>query len=492
MSLYGVILLSTNWKNLAIAEAQSQGTDINIVLATVDAETGGTNIPGDNDNAMGYGQVWPKWHLDAFQFAANKYRLALPDSLSGKLQLTLSNDAFSMCVAVYVIKQVWYSSGKNFRQFSLSYVGPAIPDSDYNRRYNIWLKYQGKSSITTAAYGIPETGNSSGTSTDSQFDVTIPETNYGVVSNSQSFGNVLYGRRYRVIISDANGVALDVSQLRCTFNIQKTSLQPPNFAEIIIYNLSPDTENSIIREGNRVIVEAGYEGEQYGLIFDGDVIQPIRDKEDGVTYKLILVSLDGERFSNGAFVNFSLVKGQTSRSVIENVVSRSTVATDLGSISDGISEVELSRGKVVFGQAKDYLRQLAQSHNASFYIEDRKINIVRATDLPEGEILDLSPDSGLIGVPAQSELGVTFKCLLNPRIKINSLVHIDNTQVRTQTFQFGQTQPVRNLDNEGIYRVISITYIGDTRGDDWYTECTTVSQAGAIISMMPTTTANPN
>ncbi|WP_088832736.1 phage protein [Paenibacillus tyrfis] len=479
-----------NWKSLAAAEARDQGAELNIVLATVEAETSGTNILGDSGNALGFGQVWPKWHMDAFRHAADKYRLQLPDTHSGLQKLTLGNDAFSMCVAVYVIKQVWNGSGKDFRKFTLTYVGPAIPDHDYQRRLRIWLKYQGQSgeSIPSA----PTTtmpGVSFGSAQTPQFNINIPSTNYGVVANSQTFGNILYGRRYRVMVSRPDGVALDVSQLRCTFKIQKTILQQPNFSEIVLYNLAPDTENSIIREGNRIVIEAGYEGDQYGLIFDGDIIQPIRDKEDGVTYRLTLYSLDGDRFMNHGFVGFSMVKGQTSRSVVENVVGQAKVPTQIGSISSEFSSQELSRGKVVFGLAKDYLRQLAQSQDASFYMEDGKVNIVRATDLPEGEIIELSPKSGLLGVPAQNDKGVSFKALLNPRIKINSLVHIDNSLIRAQTFQQGQ--PIRNLDNEGIYRVIGITYTGDTRGDLWECECEAVSQAGILPGMISAATANP-
>ncbi|MEK8128658.1 hypothetical protein WMW72_12145 [Paenibacillus filicis] len=403
-------------------------------------------------------------------------------------KLTLSNDAFSMCVAVYVIKQVWKSARKDFRQFSLQYVGPAIPDKDYQRRYNIWLKYQGKQSGVVNAASVttpgPPTVNAPG-----QLDITVPATNYGVVANSQALGNILFGRRYRVIVSRSDGTALDVSQLRCTFKIQKTIQQQPNFSEIAIYNLAPDTENSIIQEGNRIVIEAGYEGNQYGVIFDGDVIQPIRDKEDGVTYRLTLYSLDGDRFMNQGFVGFSVLKGQSARSLVGNIVAQSKVPAQVGSISDGFSAQELSRGKVVFGLAKDYLRQLAQSQEASFYIEDGKVNLVRMADLPVGEILDLAPASGLIGNPAQNDQGVTFKCLLNPSVKINTLVRIDNSLIRAQTYQQGQV--IRNLDSEGIYRVIKVTYSGDTRGDNWECECEAVSQAGILPGMISEASQNP-
>ena len=115
-------------------------------------------------------------------------------------------------------------------------------------------------------------------------------------------------------------------------------------------------------------------------------------------------------------------------------------------------------------------------------MEDGKINIIKAEDVPEGEIIELSPESGLIGVPAQNDFGVTIRCLLNPKIKINSMVHVDNSLIRNQQFEQGQV--VYSLDNDGIYRVVQVTHIGDTRGNDWYTEVETVTQAGKIPAML--------
>ena len=61
--------------------------------------------------------------------------------------------------------------------------------------------------------------------------------------------NVLFGRKYRIIVSDNNGVGLDVSELHCTFQIEKSISETPNYSEVVIYNLSPDSENAIIKEG---------------------------------------------------------------------------------------------------------------------------------------------------------------------------------------------------------------------------------------------------
>lgn len=316
---------------------------------------------------------------------------------------------------------------------------------------------------------------------ESQIPTDEPQQSSYSVGNSVK-GGYLYGRKYRILVSDKNGVALNVSDLRCKFNIVKTVMMQANMSEVTIYNLSAETENTIINTGSRITIEAGYEGDQYGLVYDGDIVQVYRSKEGGVDYTLTLISLDGDRYLNYGFVNFTLKKGMSARDIASALISKATEPAQLGTISEGIGKSKLTRGKVVFGLAGDYLRKISQSENAAFYIEDGKTNLVQAMDIPSGQVIDLSPTTGLLEVPEQYEYGVRAKCLLNPRIKLNSLVHIDNSLIRELRIEFGQVQ--RALDVDGLYKVIKLTINGDTRGEDWYTEMETVTQAGYMPSML--------
>jgi hypothetical protein len=461
----------SDWKTLAITEANAVGCANDIMLATVEAETGGRNISGDSGNALGYGQVWVKWHRYAFEEAGAELGISVPSALGALTIVTLGNDQFSMRVAAKVIKRTWESVNGDWAKFTYKYVGPGIPASDFTRRQNIWNKYHNSN--------FDYSGTSSFINQSSSIE--IPSTNYEVVKGSAKSKNLLYGRKYRIIVSLNGTTALDVSDMRCTFKCVKTALMEPNYSEVVIYNLSAKTENAIIQEGSRIIIEAGYEGDQYGIVFDGNVLQPIREKEDGNTYKLTLIAIDGDAFYNGGFIVSSLVKGQTARNIVDNCTKKASVSAQSNFISDSLSGAKLTRGKVLFGLSRDYIRQVAKSNDATFYLDDGKVNIIKATDFKSNEIVELSPASGLIGVPSQLNYGVSGKCLLNPRIKLNSLVHIDNSLIRAQ--QATQTAQY-SLDNDGIYRVIKVTYTGDTRGNDWYTEFETVSQSGAIPSML--------
>jgi hypothetical protein len=292
-------------------------------------------------------------------------------------------------------------------------------------------------------------------------------------------GSALYMRRYRVIIG-SGGSGIDVSELRVTFKIEKSMAETPNYSEISIFNLSPATENQIIKTGDRVILEAGYIGPQYGLIFDGEVVKAYRDKIEGTTYMLTLICQDGDQFLNDGFVNASYAKGQTPRDIANQITSTASTPIELDTVSENLENKALPRGKVCFGLSRDYLHQIARTEQASFYVNDGKVNIVKAMDLPRGRIVDLSPKhpkSGLVGAAERTDDGIKGRCLLHPLLNLNTFVNISNQYVREQKAARG-SQP-KQMDYDGIYRILKLTHEGDTRGDNWYTEFVGVSQPGA-------------
>lgn len=308
----------------------------------------------------------------------------------------------------------------------------AIADAGYateSNYYSITMEILSENNLNQYDSGTYNGGDSANSQSEG---ITIEATNYQVVANSQEYKDVIFGRKYRITVTDAQGNGIDVSELRCTFNIVKTIQMQPNTSEVTIYNLNAQTENSIMMYGARVTVEAGYEGTQFGLIFDGDILQTIREKEDSTTYKLTILALDSDRAINFDIANYSIVRGQTARSIVENITNKAQYPVFLGSISDKLDSSTLTRGKVMFGRSSDYLRQIAKTYSLQYYMDDGKLNLINMEDLPEGEAFELSPESGLIGTPQQTDFGISGQCLLNPQIKLNTLIHVDNSLVRAK------------------------------------------------------------
>ena len=328
--------------------------------------------------------------------------------------------------------------------------------------------------------------------------------------------NFLYGRKYKISVVDKDNNAWEVSNLRCVFKVEKVALEPVNTAEVTIYNLTRDTETDLLKDGSRLIIEAGYQGytdtgevevtdnpeqqmsevksvikpKQYGVIFDGDIIQLFRGREENVDYTLTIIAVDGERSLINNYINMTRAKGLTPQRMIEAVSQNSMNVTKVAYISPDLEGKQLPRGKVFFGAPKKYFRSVARDQVATFWVDNGELYVVKPNDIPQGEIIVLTPETGIIGTPTQTQEGINFKCLLNPQIKLRSVIGIDNSMIRTMKASLGQPY-ISNLDEDGQYTVIGLRYNGDTRGNDWYVEVNCAGVNGKYNLLAKSKNTNP-
>lgn len=287
-------------------------------------------------------------------------------------------------------------------------------------------------------------------------------------------------------------VEIDVSELRCTFSAKHYALGYPNICNLTIYNLNAKTENQIIYEGYRLVLEAGYKGNP-GQIFDGEVLMCTRSKLNGTDMVLNILAMDGSSFYEFGFANFSITKGQSARTIVNNIANKAASPISLAYASPALDKITLSKGAAVHGLARQTLTDLAKSINGTWFIEGNKLHVIaysdKAAGLPMGkQAVELNAKTGLLGNPQQQTQGITARSLLNPAIQLYGLVHISNSLITEQmvtigSFSAGITKKWA-LDPEGIYRVISSDFNGDTRGNNWYTDFTAVSQAGLIPEVL--------
>lgn len=306
---------------------------------------------------------------------------------------------------------------------------------------------------------------------------------------NESFG--IYGRMWRVLIQHEEEVAIDVSSLRVVFEVKKNALGQPAIAHIMIYNLNPETEAAIIEEGFHVQLEAGYAA-QYGLLFDGDIIQVFRNREDGINYRLEIIAADGKAFLGANYIRTTLAAGSTPRDVVEAAAKLSYYPIEIESISDSLPEIFLPRGKVCFGYPGDILDDVARTTESFCQVDNGKLEVRKYTDpIPDDKCLYLTPQTGLVGTPEYTDDGIGIKMLLNPVVQIHGLIKIDNEIIQRVAVNTGQmTAPSMSsnggkaadqnsrFDPTGEYEVFSLVHSGDTHGEVWTTEIVGVGRNG--------------
>ncbi|MBQ3476973.1 MAG: SH3 domain-containing protein [Clostridia bacterium] len=285
---------------------------------------------------------------------------------------------------------------------------------------------------------------------------------------------------------DTWGNALDVSDLRCVFLCEKSLNDTPNYSQITIYNMNQQTISSI-KAGDRVVLEAGYEGGNYGMIFTGDIVQPMVHRESSTDIALTLIVQDGDVYLNSAFTAKTLSKASTQGDVITACMTEDVAR---GAITGDLPKTKMVRGKVLFGKSAKYLRKVAANSNGQFYIEDGKVNIVAAKDYSSSQAVELNPMTGLIGMPEQTDDGVKGQCLINPSIKLNTLIYINSKLVTPKQVAEGETKYTA-VNADGVYRIVKLTVEGDTHGDSWYMTFEAITQSGKKPAGMSSGETNP-
>lgn len=280
-----------------------------------------------------------------------------------------------------------------------------------------------------------------------------------------------YGRTCDLFVNRKDLSALDLSQFRIKFSVKRSDTMTPNVADIRVYNLSDETATLIQKEFTEVLLQAGYQG-NYGVIFQGNIKQVIIGRESAQDTFIDIIAGDGDRAYNFAVVNTSLAKGSTQADQVKVALNATSPKGVTAGIIGDMGNTQLPRGKVMFGNARNYFRNTAQTTESSWSIQDTKVNFVKKKAYLPGERVVLTSKTGMIGTPQQTNEGVNVKCLLNPNIKIATRVEINNKSIQAFKINLSQPNSPANipppLTADGVYYVLVVEHSGDTRGVDWY------------------------
>ena len=278
-------------------------------------------------------------------------------------------------------------------------------------------------------------------------------------------------RKFGIVIGEGSKL-LDVSQLRCVFNVEASTLHAPTTAYLRVYNLSDATAMDALNLGTKLYISAGYR-ENFAQIFAGEITQAWKGRENGTDTFVDITAADSDHLYNFGFVNLTVAAGTDVIGRIGQIAG--AVGLKFGTIQAPPGAAKLARGRAYFGLARDHLTEEAASINAEWCIENGQLDVVNVGGYKPGDIPVITAATGMIGVPEQTELGISVRCLLNPFIKRNMRVQLDNKSIQQYAIQPNVSAPVQaalvpTIATDGIYKVLYVNHNGDTRGQDWYSD----------------------
>jgi hypothetical protein len=264
-------------------------------------------------------------------------------------------------------------------------------------------------------------------------------------------------------------------QLKINFTLSKNqSSELPSDNSISIWNLKGETQSFIKNKNLYVQVLAGYDGE-VANIYTGqiDKVEISKKGVDTIT-KMFVTNLPN--IVNNAYFNKTYAGLISTRQIINDAIDLT------GLVSQYSNLVPSSAQQYNFsysGSVNELFKLLLPPLGVNYFIDGDKIKFSLTGQPNEEEAFTINSSTGLVDIPVKTEKGVNITTLLNSGIVLSDYVLVDlDTETVTTS---GRTTNILNQELNGLYKVTSIVYDGDTIEGDFVTklECVSISESSS-------------
>jgi len=299
-----------------------------------------------------------------------------------------------------------------------------------------------------------------------------------------------YIRAIKLEVGSSGGSTLDMSQLRIKFYVRQSSVQSLNSAEFRVYNMKKDTAQLVAGKNSEfkaIKLDAGYQ-DNCANIYKGSIIHTRTGRENPVNTYADFYCRDGDQGYNWGIVNKTFAAGSTQRDHVDEILKvLKPFGITEGTIK-GLSDQKYPRPVVLYGMARDTMRIISRSNEAAWYILNNKLFHIPYQDPGEGDAFKLNANTGLIGMPQETQTGIVVTALINPQFAVGKQLIIDEKSIQRAPWGLNYGDTINNLKldqlgtSDGVYKIFSIEWRGDTHETEWYA---TMVCHGAISGTPP-------
>lgn len=257
--------------------------------------------------------------------------------------------------------------------------------------------------------------------------------------------------------------AIEITDLRMSFTIEKKLQKSPNTAEIVIYNLAAQTRALVQVKPLHVRLIAGY-GSDVRVMWTGDMTFS-DSKHNGVEWVTTIEVGNGVRAFNYARVNRTFAPsrggtGTTSMDVIKDIATSMGMGVVVpAELKAQLTQTQNRQSLSVRGPARAALDRILPK-GVEWSIQDNQIQLLRKNEPRTNEAWLINESSGMVGTP---EYSPPKKPGEKATLNVRTLLHADiipGHKIKVQSDGI----------NGGVFRVEAIKHRGDTASQEWYSE----------------------
>jgi hypothetical protein len=259
----------------------------------------------------------------------------------------------------------------------------------------------------------------------------------------------------------ANGTGLSISDLDIEFNIQRSNAISENTAEFVIYNAKESTRKEILKIGNNLIFDYGYDDETMGTLFVGN-ITTAKTQRSGQDWATTITSASIQGKDKPVNTNNDVSLSYAPDTLLSQPLT--DIATILGLSKWGFenANINLENGFVFVGSARGALKYCAdilKAHDVALYIDNNTLVVYNTgSRTSRFSPVYLDYNSGLIRVDDVTEQDnqtsknpkrIGFETIIMPKLQPNGLIVIQKT---------GRL--------EGTYLIEKVNFVGNNYGGE--------------------------
>jgi hypothetical protein len=183
------------------------------------------------------------------------------------------------------------------------------------------------------------------------------------------------------------------------------------------------------------------------LLFNGQVVFIEHGKENATDTFMELHCASKDDAINNAISNMSLPAGSQAIDIIGRCVvdmnqyNGSPVQITVGQITPTLDPSRSPRGRVLYGPTQAILRDVGQSANGFFHVDQgNQLHLIAAGEMLPNPVITLNSQSGMVDIPHQGLDGsMRVTSLLNPDLRPGRLIQLNERDVtRAELLNFAK------------------------------------------------------
>ena len=262
----------------------------------------------------------------------------------------------------------------------------------------------------------------------------------------------------RKLVCDVSGVR--VIELRMEFSIRRSMEPNENTAVMKIFNLNEANRKKIEHEQAGMFIYGGYTKGKSGKLFAGEV-QTVRTYVDAPNIITEIVAKEADLVHNFGFVNTVLDADQTAPFDIIRTIHKSMTGVTFGATVGVAGLPKKKRPVVICGGVSAEMNKVCKDNQLHWSIQNGELEVV-AFDKAIPTAVVISKDTGMIGTPEPTELGVNVKTLLDYTIAPKRLIDLRSRTI-SGIFRVSEvTYSGNNMDGEYICSILATTFVGNS------------------------------